>query len=89
LHNLLRLLAIKDLYLLAVVNNIKTTTIQQRFPSFFTGLGTLEGEYEIRLKLNAQLYCLGTARNIPIPIRENVKETLDQMEAQGVISKVQ
>ena len=52
-------------------------------------MGTLEGEYEIRLKPNPQPYCLGTARNIPIPICESVKETLAQMEAQGVISKVQ
>ena len=51
--------AIKDLHLLAIFNNIKTTTIQQRFPSLFTGLGTLEGEYGIHLKTNYQPCCLG------------------------------
>ena len=53
------------------------------------GLGTLQGEYEIHLKPEAQPYCLGTARNIPLPIRNDVKEMLAKMEAQGVISKVQ
>ena len=88
-HTLLGLPHIKDLYLLTIVNNLQTATIRQRFPSLFTGLGALKGEYEICLKPNALPYCLGTARNIPLPIRKNVKETLAQMEEQGVISKVQ
>jgi len=48
----------------------------------------LEGEYKICLKPNVLPCCLGTAKNIPLPIREDVKETLTQMEARGVISKV-
>jgi len=87
-HNLLGFPAIKDLHLLAIINNLQASTIQQRFPTLFTGLGTLEGQYKIHLKPNALPYCLGTARNIPLPICEDVKATLTQMEAQGVISKV-
>ena len=36
-----------------------------------------------------QPFSLGTARNIPLPLRNKVKQELDEMEAEGVISKVQ
>jgi len=90
-HNLLGLPAIKALQLLTRVENVQKTmtTIHQKFPNLFTGLGTLKGgAYEIRLKPDSQPFSLGTARNIPLPLRNKVQETLNQMEAQGVISKV-
>ena len=37
----------------------------------------------------AKPFSLGTARNIPLPLRDKVKQELNDMEAQGVISKVQ
>jgi len=46
-HNLLGLPVIKDLHLLAIENNLQASTIQQKFPTLFTGLGMLEGEYEM------------------------------------------
>ena len=91
-HNLLGLSAIKGLYLLSVLDNLEcdpTTAIKQEFPSLFTGLGTLQGDYEIQVKPDAQPFSLGTARNIPLPLHDKVKQELDAMEAQGVISKVQ
>ena len=90
-HNLLGLPAIKALHLLTRVEQINTMpTIQQEFPSLFTGLGTLqEDPYTICLKPDAKPFSLGTARNISLPLREKVQETLNNMEAQGVISKVQ
>ena len=90
--NLLRLPAIKGLHLLSVLYNLEcypTTAIKQEFPSLFTGLGTLQGDYEIQVKQDAQPFSLGTARNIPLPLCDKVKQELDAMEAQGVISKVQ
>ena len=90
--NLLGLPAIKGFHLLSVLDNLEcdpTTAIKQEFPSLFTGLGTLQGDYEIQVKPDAQPFSLGTARNIPIPPRDKVKQELDAMEAQGVISKVQ
>ena len=90
--NLLGLPAIKGLHLLSVLYNLEcypTTAIKQEFPSLFTGLGTLQGNYEIQVKQDAQLFSLGTARNIPLPLRHKVKQELDMMEAQRVISKVQ
>ena len=54
----------------------------------FQGLGTIKDEYEIKLKPNTKPYSLFTARKVPIPLREKVKNELQQMEATGVISKV-
>ena len=91
-HNLLGLPAIKALHLLTIVEpiNTMTSTIQQEFPNLFTGLGTLQGDpYTICIKPDAKPFSLGTARNISLPLRDKVQETLNQMEAQGVISKVQ
>ena len=90
--NLLGLPAIKRLHLLSVLYNLECysiTAIKQEFPSLFTGLGTLQGDYEIQVKQDAQPFSLGTARNIPIPLCDKVKQELDAMEAQGVISKIQ
>ena len=78
--------------MLAVVDDVGTDparSIKQQFPSLFTGLGMLQGDYEIKLKLDAKPFSLGTARNIPLPLRDKVKQELNDMEAQGVLSKVQ
>jgi hypothetical protein len=37
---------------------------------------------------DAKPYCLTTARRIPFPIREKVKQELDRMEREGIIKKV-
>ena len=82
--NLLGLPAIKGLHLLSVLYNLEcypTTAIKQEFPSLFTGLGTLQDDYEIQVKQDAQPFSLGTARNIPLPLRDKVKQELDAMEA--------
>ena len=91
-HNLLEFPAITGLHLLSFLDYLEcdpTTAIKQEFPSLFKGLGTLQGDYEIQVKPDAQPFSLGTARNIPLPLRDTVKQELDAMEAQGVISKVQ
>ena len=83
-HNLIWLLAIKGLHLLSVLDNLEcdhTTAIKQEFPSLFTELGTLQGDYEIQVKPDAQPFSLGTARNIPLPLRDKLKQELDAMEA--------
>ena len=85
--NLLGLSAIKGLHLLSDFYNLEcypTTAIKQEFPSLFTGLGTLQGDYEIQVKQDAQPFTLGTARNIPLPLCDKVKQELDTMEAERV-----
>ena len=73
-HNLLGLPAIKGLHLLSVLDKLEcdlTTAIKQEFPSLFTGLGTPQGDYEIQV----------IARNIPLPLRDKVKQELDAVVA--------
>ena len=59
-----------------------------RFPKVFTGLGTLGEEYMICLKEDARPHALHTPRNVPLPLRDKIREELDRMEEMGVISKV-
>ena len=75
-HNLLGLPAIKALHLLSVLDNLESypaIAIQKDLPSLFTGLGTLQGDYEIRVKPDAEPFSLGTARNIPLPLHDKLK----------------
>ena len=80
------------MHLLSVLYNLEcypTIAIKQEFPSSFTGLGTLQDDYEIQVKQDAQLFSLDTARNILLPLRVKLKQELDAMVAHGVTSKVQ
>ncbi|KAK3521232.1 hypothetical protein QTP70_001229 [Hemibagrus guttatus] len=64
-------------------------TVKREFPKLFTGLGKMEGEYNIVLKPGAQPFSLSTPRRISLPLLLKVKEELIRMEQQGVISKVE
>ena len=90
-HNLLGLPTIKDLNLLVMANHMSLShaEIINKFPSVFTGLGSLSEEFEIQLKHDAKPFALYTPRKVPYPLRSKVKDELDRMEAMGVISKVE
>ena len=87
-NNLLGLPAITALHLLTKVDSVQPGNVQQSFPKFFQGLGTLKGDYQIQLRLDAKPYALYTARNVAIPLRGKVKQELECVEELGVISKV-
>ena len=89
-HLLLGLPAIMDLHLAVRMDTLQTPilNIKEKFPSVFQGLGTLAGEYQIRLHPDAQPQALFTARHVPLPLRPKVAEELERMEQAGVISKV-
>ena len=89
-NNLLGLPAIIALKVLTQVNAVQIADhpIAKRFSDLFHGLGTMKDEYEIKLKPDAKPYSLFSARRVPIPMREKVRTELQQMEAAGVISKV-
>ena len=88
-NNLLGLPSITALNLIQRVNATrKSATIQEQFPDFFTGLGTMGEEYSIKLKEGAQPYSLHTPRRVPFAQRKQVQEKLIRMESMGVISKV-
>ena len=61
---------------------------RKQFSSLFHGLGNLGEPYEIHLKPGAVPHCIFTPRHVPLPLREQVKQELDQMESMGVITKI-
>ena len=89
--NLLGLPALHALKLIARMDSVKEyeESIQRNYPQLFTGLGTMGSEYTIKLKPNPKPYSLSTPRNIPLPLRDKVKEELERMMKLGVISKVE
>ena len=79
-NNLLGLPAIKSLQLVHRVDTVSSEQeIQQRFPKVFSWLGTLEEPYVKKLRADAKPYALFTARNVPIPLRDNVRDELKRM----------
>ena len=67
----------------------KYDEIINKFPSVFTGLGSLSGEFEIQLNPDAKPFALYTPREVPYPLHSKVQDELERMEAIGIISKVQ
>ena len=64
------------------------TTQHADFPSLFTGLGRVKTEVHITLQPDARPNCIYTPRTIPHPLLPNVKQELDSLLQQGVISLV-
>ena len=86
-NNLLGLPAIISLQLLYRVNSVdEGNDVRKRYPKVFSGLGNLGDDYIVKLKERAVPYALFTPRNVPIPLREKVREELTRMENMGVIS---
>ncbi|KAL7880825.1 hypothetical protein SRHO_G00030790 [Serrasalmus rhombeus] len=71
------------------VNLDNEEAVKSEFPKLFSGLGKMQGEYKIVLKPGAKPFSLSTPRRISLPLMPRVKEELNRMEQQGVISKVE
>ncbi len=76
-QNLLGLPDIQDLNLLAKVAEVRPEPddlgdVTAQFPALSSGLGTLKGEFHIRLN-DATPFALHTPRNVPLPLRKKVK----------------
>ncbi|KAG1937342.1 interleukin-1 receptor accessory protein-like 1-A [Pimephales promelas] len=84
-------LAAVALQLVTRINNVSLDSkdSKKEFPKLFCGLGKMEGEYNTVLKPGAQPFSLSTPRRISLPLLPKVREELDRMEQQGVISKVE
>ena len=81
--------AIKALGLVTRLNAINSQEkVTAKYPGLFTGLGTLEGEYRIKLKEDAKPFALTTSRRVALPLLPKVKEELERMEGLGVITRV-
>ena len=87
---LIGLPAIEALALVTRINSIRETTDQiiARYPQLFQGLGSLSGEYVIRINEDDKPYAISIPRRVAIPLLPKVKEELNRMEQAGVISRV-
>ena len=68
---------------------ISKETVWTRFPQLFSGLGRLQGEYDIKLNSDVTPFALSIPRRIPLPLMDQVKAELTRMENQQIISKVE
>ena len=66
--------------LCAVTDN---TDPKQQYSDLFTGLGSMEGEYTIRLKPDAQPFAVFTPRRVPVNLLPQLKNELDKLESLG------
>ena len=92
---MLGLPAITALNIVARVNTIDKGFIEsqkeivlRKYPDLFRGLGNLGEAYTFKLRADAKVHALFTARKIPLPLRDRVKEELD-MTSMGVISQLE
>ncbi|XP_061729443.1 uncharacterized protein LOC133534338 [Cydia pomonella] len=60
----------------------------KKFSDVFHGIGCLPGEYKIQLKSDA-VPVIHAPRKLPFAIKDAVKNKLLEMEAQGIIAKVE
>ena len=88
LYSFLSKKACADLGLIARIGEVNTqpTNFIGEFPQLFSGLGKLETRYQIKLNPNVKPVCLYTPRKIPHPLLPKVKNEIDSMLRQGVIS---
>lgn len=71
------------------VRRVDETVCHRRHLQAYDEHGTLKTEpVKIQLKDNAQPYAIYTARCVPLPMLQKVKEELQRMERNGIIEKV-
>ena len=58
------------------------------FRDVFEGLGCVDGEYTIKLKVNSQP-TIQPQRNVPLRLRDKLKATLDDLERRDIITRVE
>ncbi|CAB4021658.1 Hypothetical predicted protein, partial [Paramuricea clavata] len=83
-----------ELNLIQRVHNIEssndqtTEEILEKYEYLFEGIGTLPGEYEIKIEepVSPAIY---PPRRIPHLLKDKIKDELNRMEARGIITKVE
>jgi len=78
---------------LDLISRINTLQGEEKFvtmyPKLFKGLGTMSGKYHVSLCEGAKPFALSTPRRVALLLMFKVKQELEQMEALGVITRVE
>ena len=77
--------AIEHLNLISRIDAVNEQELNPftQFPKLFTGLGELQGDYNIQLEPGAKPFALSTPRRVAVPLLPAVKEELQRMESLG------
>ncbi|KAI3380790.1 hypothetical protein SNEBB_010510, partial [Seison nebaliae] len=59
-----------------------------KYPTLFSGLGTLPGEYSIQVSPNAEPFSVSVPRRVPIPLLPAVEKQIKSMVDDGIIEPV-
>ena len=62
--------------------------VMASYPTLCQGLGSMSGEYVIRVNKDAKPYDICTPRRVALPLLPKVKAELNRMEQAGLISRV-
>ena len=66
----------------------KKFTLLDEFQDVFKDLGCVEGEYNIKLKANSHP-TIQQQRNVPLRLMDKLKGTLNDLEREDIIAKVE
>ncbi|XP_064482891.1 uncharacterized protein K02A2.6-like [Ornithodoros turicata] len=90
-HNLLGKPAIEGLCLLARIYNVRPKLLQplSAYPQLFRCLGTIRGDYCLRLRSDATPFAITSPRRVLLPLYAQTRTELREMERLGVITEVQ
>ena len=80
--------ACEQLRLVQRLDALEAKTVKAEFPQQFHGLGTTKTAAKIQLRPDAKPSCIYTARKVAQPLMGKVKEELEAMKRNGVISPV-
>ena len=76
------------------MNKLQTTSsaykakIVTEYPKRFRGLGERQGEYQTKLRDNAQAFALHVPKKVPLPLLGKTKAEIDRIITMDVISRV-
>lgn len=70
------------------LKNKSNENILEEYPDVFQGIGCLPGKYKIELKHNIQPV-VHAPRKLPVALKSQIKNKIDEMLAQGIIAKVE
>ena len=66
---------------------MKETDVSDKYDDVFSGLGKLPGEYHINMNKSASPI-QNSPRRVPIPVKEELKEKISELEKSGISAKV-